>query len=118
MTKQASTVLKARKLRKEMTLPEVMQWQQMRADPQGLRFRRQHPIGPFVLDFYCAKARLAVEVDGMVHDMGDRPQVDQRRGDWLRAQGIEFLRFPATKVLKGAEDVASAIVRIAVSRCD
>ena len=59
------TVLNARTLRRAMTRPEVLLWQVLRERPNGLRFRRQHPVGPFVLDFYCPAARLAIEVDGM-----------------------------------------------------
>jgi very-short-patch-repair endonuclease len=51
-------------------------------------FRRQHPIGRYVLDFYCAEARLAVEIDGMSHDLGDRPRHDANRDAWLNARGL------------------------------
>ena len=54
----------ARKLRRKMTLPEVILWHWLRQRPQGLKFRRQHPTGPYVLDFFCSDARLAIEVDG------------------------------------------------------
>ena len=61
--------------------------------PQGAHaeqpvFRRQHPIGPYVIDFYCAKAWLAIEIDGMSHDMGDRPYSDAQRDAWLRERGV------------------------------
>jgi len=61
-------------------------------------FRRQHPIGPYVLDFYCAKTRLAIEIDGMSHDIGDRPELDARRYAWLKAQGVTVIRIPAVEV--------------------
>src|SRR3546814_18208556 len=68
-----STALKnARRLRREMTLPEVLLWQRLKGRSQGFKFRKQHPVGIVVLDFYCAAKRTAIEIDGTVHDMGDR----------------------------------------------
>ena len=62
------TVARARDLRRTMTLPEVLVWQHIRGRRlDGIRFRRQHPIGPYILDFFCEDARLAVEVDGESH---------------------------------------------------
>ena len=81
-------------------------------------FRRQHPIGPYVLDFYCAKARLAVEVDGIGHDMSDRPQRDLRRDAWLTGQGVTVMRISATEVMRAFDDVVDAIVRTATARID
>ena len=69
-----ATVAKARALRRVMSPPEARLWQVLRTRPEGLKFRRQHPVGPFVLDFYCADARLGIEVDGEVHGMGDNPR--------------------------------------------
>ncbi|MFM5923925.1 MAG: endonuclease domain-containing protein [Novosphingobium sp.] len=101
----------ARQQRQQMSLPEVLLWNLLRKSPDGVHFRRQEGIGAFVLDFYCAKAKVGIEVDGIVHDMGDRPARDLQRGAWLRAQGIDILRIPAADVLKSPEDVAEAIVR-------
>jgi very-short-patch-repair endonuclease len=60
-------------LREQMTTPEVALWLALRQNEEGLRFRRQHTAGCYVLDFYCAPARLAIEVDGEAHNQGDRP---------------------------------------------
>ena len=79
-------------------------------------FRRQHPIGPYVLDFYCAKARLAVEVDGISHDMGNRPQRDIRRDVWLEARGVMVMRIPASELTYKIDEAADAIVRMAAER--
>jgi very-short-patch-repair endonuclease len=74
------TIASARRLRRALSPPEVKLWSRLRLRAPGLlAFRRQHPIGPYVLDFYCAKARLAVEIDGMSHDLGDRLERDVRR---------------------------------------
>jgi very-short-patch-repair endonuclease len=70
-------------------------------------------MGPYVLDFYCAKARLAIELDGMSHDMGDRPQRDLRRDAWLQARGITVLRIPVVDLTRGIDETADAIVRMA-----
>jgi very-short-patch-repair endonuclease len=67
-------VQRARRLRRKLTVPEARLWSLLRKRFTGQPiFRRQHPIGPYVLDFYCAKAKLAVEIDGIAHDMVDRP---------------------------------------------
>ena len=105
------TVLKARQLRKAMSKPEVMLWQQLRKTPSGIRFRRQHPIGPYILDFYCPSAKLAIEVDGMAHDMGTCPEHHSRREWALSQEGVEIIRVSAQEVLQDAEDVADRILR-------
>ena len=95
------TFKRARALRREMTLPEVVLWRALRRGAVGrLRFRRQHPVGPYVLDFYCAAARLAVEVDGAVHDVPEQATHDERRMAWLAERGIRVLRVPAQEVLR------------------
>ena len=82
------TFKRARALRRAMTLPEVLLWQAVRGGQVGgLRFRRQHPIGPYVLEFYCPAIRLAVEIDGAAHDTPDRADHDLRRDAWLAGQG-------------------------------
>ena len=106
----------ARKLRREMTLPEVILWQALRQRPQGLKFRRQHPSGPYVLDFFCSDARLGIEVDGEAHSRGDRPQRDEARDGWLGEAGIATLRVPATDVLKDWDAVVRWIVTEAIAR--
>ncbi|MDQ0462421.1 very-short-patch-repair endonuclease [Caulobacter ginsengisoli] len=99
---------RARSLRKTMTLPEILLWQGLRGRRLGgLRFRREHPIGPFILDFFCPQARLAVEVDGESH--GYTVAQDERRDLWLREQGIRVLRLVARDIL---ESVEGALVTI------
>jgi very-short-patch-repair endonuclease len=74
-----SRIGRARRLRRSMSPPEIALWQYLRARPAGLKFRRQHPIGPYDLDFYCRSAGVAIEVDGDVYDMGENPERDARR---------------------------------------
>jgi very-short-patch-repair endonuclease len=78
-------------------------------------FRRQHPIGPYVLDIYCAEARLAVEIDGMRHDLGDRPRRDARRDEWLNECGITTIRITAGDWATSVDEVVDAIVRRAAA---
>jgi very-short-patch-repair endonuclease len=102
---------RAQHLRDNLSLPEGLLWRLLKGSPGGVHFRNQHPIGDYVLDFYCAKAKVAFEIDGIAHDMGDRPERDAQRDAWLRGQGIEVVRIPATDVLKSPENVAESIVR-------
>jgi very-short-patch-repair endonuclease len=104
-------VQRARQLRDQLSLPEALLWRLLKGSPQGVHFRSQHPIGDYVLDFYCAKAKIAFEVDGIVHDMGDRPERNAARDAWLRGQGIEVVRIPAAEVLKSPETVAEGVMR-------
>ncbi len=102
----------ARKLRAELSPAEARLWVRLRSlRGQGVHFRRQHPVGPYVLDFFCAKARLAVEVDGFAHRTEDRHQRDERRDAWLGSQGIQVLRIPAGDVMRGPDEVAQLIYR-------
>lgn len=98
------TIGRAKQLRRDMMLPEVILWTQLRKrGTDGQRWRRQHPVGAYVLDFYCTEARLAVEVDGAAHDVAIRALRDERRDAWLREQAIEVLRFAATEILRDRE---------------
>jgi very-short-patch-repair endonuclease len=93
-------IASARDLRKAMTLPEVLLWQALRRGGlAGLRFRRQHPIGQYILDFYCAALKLCVEVDGAAHDHPTQVKHDVARDAWLSERGITVLRFNASDVL-------------------
>jgi very-short-patch-repair endonuclease len=96
-----------------MSLPEVLLWQQLRRSPQGFSFRKQHPIDPYVADFYCSAARLVIEVDGQAHDRGDRPKRDGARDAFLRERGYELLRIAAQDVLKDPAAIAEYIVEYA-----
>jgi very-short-patch-repair endonuclease len=89
-----------------MSPPEVRLWVQLRRQLQGLRFRRQHPIGPFVLDFYCDAVRLAVEVDGEHHALGSAPLHDLERDEWLTLRGIRVQRLSASLIF---EDMDTAL---------
>jgi len=109
---QAHTVTRdrARRLREQMDLPERLLWKRLnRGQIGGLHFRRQHPLSPYILDFYCDAVKLAVEVDGYSHDIGDRAAYDRRRDLWLGEQGIAVVRVAARDVLKAMDDVIATI---------
>jgi len=104
------TVRRARKLRREMSLPEVLLWGELRQHPGDFKFRKQCPQHPFVLDFACLEVRLAIEVDGEAHDRGDRPQRDLARDSRLNELGFTMMRIPAREVLGNMEGVLAGIV--------
>ena len=103
-------VRKARKLRKELTLPEVILWRELSKRPGGYKFRRQFSSHPFTIDFVCLSARLAIEVDGMAHDCGDNPQRDVARDRIMAERGFRALRIPAKDVLTDLESCVTGIV--------
>ncbi|MGL4312781.1 MAG: endonuclease domain-containing protein [Sphingomonas sp.] len=107
---KAQTVRRSRRLRREMTLPEVLLWQALRQRPGGLKFRRQHPSGPFTIDFYCIDARLAIEVDGEVHGMSDRALRDAKRDQWFAQHDIATARIPARAVLDDFDVAVRGVV--------
>jgi very-short-patch-repair endonuclease len=116
LRKSENAYAKARRLRREMSLPERLLWRELKGKAGGVKFRKQHPVGPFVLDFYCAAAKLGIEIDGIAHDMGDRSEGDSERDEFVRSQGIEVVRYPATEVLASAVDVAEAIIALCAER--
>jgi len=84
----------SRNLRNNSTLTEVLLWQQLRAGRiRGYKFNRQKPLGNYIVDFYCKKLNLVIEVDGESHFIGDAPIRDKERQDILEGMGLEFLRF-------------------------
>ena len=116
LTGSRKIVKLARGLRRALSLPEGLLWRALRVRPGGLKFRRQHPAGPYVLDFFCVEARLAIEIDGESHSFGDRPVRDLERDDWLTGHEIDVLRIPAREVLQDEGVVVEHIVQIASSR--
>jgi len=112
---QRPVVYRARQLRREMSVPERMLWQVLRQRPNGVKFRRQHPIGPYVVDFCCLNARLVIEVDGFSHDTGNRPVRDEIRTKFLTESGFRVLRVSAKRILADAIGTAEAIVARAES---
>jgi len=107
-------VKRARKLRRKMSLPEVLLWQALRERPNGLKFRRQFPTDRITTDFACLSHRIVVEVDGEWHGYGDQPQRDVARDAELKREGFSVMRIAARDVLKELDSV----VRYIVARCN
>ena len=108
--KPAATVHRARKERRQLSPAEVRLWCELRTRPGGFKFRKQHPAGPYSIDFYCAEARLAVELDGAFHDRGDAPERDAARDAFLARFEIETLRIPAREIYRDMAAVIAGIV--------
>ncbi|MEO0062395.1 MAG: hypothetical protein RLZZ08_955 [Pseudomonadota bacterium] len=116
ITGPAATVKRARHLRRALSLPETILWRELRHRPGSFKFRRQHPARMFVLDFYCAAVRLAIEVDGFAHDSADAARFDAARSRFLRSQGVATLRVPAKAVLENLEACVARIVQVCSER--
>jgi very-short-patch-repair endonuclease len=100
----------ARKLRREMTLPEVLLWNRLRRSQLGVKFRTQHAIPPYVVDFYCPSAKLVIEVDGLAHDNEERSAGDAARDRELVSKGYAVMRFPASMILDDMDGAIAAIL--------
>ena len=108
---------RARRLRREAPIPERILWNALRGGRiGGLKFRRQHPIGPFIADFYCHEAKLVVELDGMSHDQ--RQEYDDRRTAFFAERGIRVFRVMNDDVLTDVEAVVRGIASAAGIRLD
>jgi very-short-patch-repair endonuclease len=102
------SIEKARELRKNSTDAERFLWQHLRLRQiNGDRFRRQRPVGPYILDFVCLEKKVAIEVDGGQHNEAAR--YDRQRDDWLREQGFVVLRFWNHEVLTQIDVVKEVI---------
>jgi len=97
-------------LRQELTQPEKILWAELRNRKlNGLKFRRQHPIDKFVLDFYCHERKLAIELDGSIHDGKLNKEYDEARTAMLGGLGIYTLRFRNDEVINNIESVLRKI---------
>ncbi|HBJ85480.1 MAG TPA: hypothetical protein DDZ88_16700 [Verrucomicrobiales bacterium] len=100
----------ARKLRRDATDAEALLWSCLRDRRVNRRkFRRQHPLEPYVLDFYCAELSLAIELDGGQHNSDEGRAQDEQRAAYLRSKGIETLRFTNQAMLADTDSVLSVI---------
>ena len=96
-------------MRHKPTTAEDRLWHVLRRDAlEGFKFRRQHAIGPFIVDFYCSKERLVIEIDGPVHETTQ--EHDQARQEFLEARGLKVLRFTNDEVLSNLKCVTDLII--------
>ncbi len=105
LTGTSRTVVRARELRKQLSLPEGLLWRELKKRPGGYKFRRQHAAGVYILDFVCMSAKLAIEIDGAAHDGEDRHFQDIKRDKWLAASGYATVRIAARDVLNNMDGV-------------
>jgi very-short-patch-repair endonuclease len=99
---------RSRDLRQDMTIPERLLWGKLRDRRlAGVKFRRQHPVGPYVADYYCPAARLVIKLDGRSHIGQEAP--DRERQDYLEGQGMRVIRFSNDKVIYNLAGVLKAI---------
>jgi very-short-patch-repair endonuclease len=103
------TLCRVRNLRKNLTNAERKLWRVLRKKQlSSLRFRRQVPIGPFIVDFICFEKRLVIEVDGGQHD--ENKEYDEKRTIWLEDQGFRVIRFWNNEVMNNINGVATFIL--------
>jgi very-short-patch-repair endonuclease len=104
-----STLFRARKLRRNMTEAERKLWRLLRNNQLGVHFRRQVPLGPYVLDFLCLQAKLVVELDGSQHYHKTGLASDSKWSAYLRAKGLKVLRFNNRELLTNPSGVMQSI---------
>lgn len=101
----------AKEQRSTMPRAEALFWERVRAGRlHGLKFKRQVPITPYIVDFLCIAAKVVVELDGPGHDLPEQEAYDARRDAWLRSQGFVVLRFSNELVIGNCEAVLDAVV--------
>jgi very-short-patch-repair endonuclease len=100
---------RSRDFRHPLTPPEARVWDAVRGRQLGYKIRRQNPIGRFIVDFYCAQAKLAIEVDGDTHDAPDQAAYDAARTAWLEERDQRVIRFDAAEVGSNLARVVEAI---------
>ena len=99
----------ARQNRRELTESETVLWNALRNEFRGVKFRRQHPIGDYIADFLCLKAKLVIEVDGGYHDKPQQQLEDQWRTEFLQSKGYRVIRFTNEEVSSQLKGVISRI---------
>ena len=103
---------KAKKLRKNMTVAETVLCMYLKGGINGFKFRRQHPIGLYIADFYCHKVKLIVEVDGSIHNLTKIFEADKIRQQDLENWGYKVVRFSNQHVLNQIEKVLESIANV------
>jgi very-short-patch-repair endonuclease len=105
---------KSREMRHNPTRAEKMLWRALRTNQLGVTFRRQHPIGPYIVDFGCLEKRLVLEADGGGHVEPDQAEDDKMRDEYLKARGFRVRRYSNLDVLNNLDgvlkDIADALI--------
>ncbi|MFH0975681.1 MAG: endonuclease domain-containing protein [Spirochaetota bacterium] len=109
---RSSELEKRRALRTSATEAEKKIWTKLRTrNIKGCKFRRQYSIGPYIADFFCPQAKLAVEIDGNVHNSSDALEYDKARDEFIKSAGILVLRFTNSEVENNPENVVKEITK-------
>ncbi len=103
---------RAQELRKQQTFAEEILWNYLRTKPLGFKFRRQHAYLHYILDFYCHKLKLCIEIDGSIHDREDVRINDEERQRQLENTGLEVIRFRNDELIQSPEIVFEKINQI------
>ena len=111
MAGRKELISRAGQLRRQATDAERLLWYRLRGGQLGVKFRRQAPIGPYIVDFVCFQRRLVIELDGEQHRLPAKRAYDAQRTRWLQAQGFRVLRFWDSEVLTDIEGVLSRILK-------
>lgn len=107
---------RAREMRQPQTPAEATLWQNLRNRNLKYKFRRQHPIDRFIIDFYCAEAKLLIEIDGDSHLQKEQIEYDEARTEYLEELGYKLIRFTNDDVRYNIHAVVDEIVRVIESR--
>ena len=99
-------------LRTNMPKPEEILWQRIRRKQLGVKFRRQHGIGRYIVDFYCAELNLVIEIDGDSHFSHEGKEKDTIRDAFMETLGIKFMRFTNEEVMKQTESVLERLFNL------
>ena len=99
----------AKELRKNMTNAEKILWGYLKAKPNGYKFRRQHPLGIYIADFYCHKLKLVIELDGSIHDKEEVKMNDEERQKLIEEDGLIVIRFKNNEIMNNIDEVLKII---------
>jgi very-short-patch-repair endonuclease len=114
---QPNHLVLKRKLRSNMTGPEARLWSRLKARQlQGLKFRRQHGIGPYIVDFYCPEQSLVIEVDGESHADADQIVKDKQREAYMQSLGLRVIRYINDDIVKNLDGVLDDLAERISSR--
>lgn len=106
-----SSFVKAKALRKDETQAEKILWEKLRNSKlKGYKFRRQHPIGLYIVDFYCHQLKLVIEIDGDYHNIQEQIEKDKERTRNLETDGLHLIRFSNKDIMENLEKIISEIM--------
>ena len=103
---------KANAMRRNMTSAEVVLWQYLRRKALGVYFRRQCPVGGYILDFYCSSIKLCIELDGDIHNDIAAYEYDSRRTEYLNSLGVTVLRYDNSVVFNNVDGILLSIISV------